>query len=140
MFYQESFIAQFYSPQFINDFLVWATLSKEGYTLSCFKNHQTNIVVNESEKAFITSRDGYSFIQSNGIECILIPFDPYIALLLAPPEYEKKHEIITLPCDADVMYINEQILSNENEYNSDFIISTDKEELERLRDYLANKK
>lgn len=38
------------------------------------------------------------------------------------------------------MYINEQIILNENEYNSDFIISTDKEELGRLRDYLANKK
>lgn len=70
----------------------------------------------------------------------IIPFTPKLAIALIPPEYPRQHELFTIDKTEDIKFINYQIISNEYVYNGDFVISNDKNELERLRSLLINEK
>lgn len=141
VFVYNSYVARFFPKQDINNFLVENNLNnKDNKTISYLKDRVINVIVNNSKQSFITSRNGYAIISINKIECVIIPFDPFLAILLVPSDYPDKHKILLNNDEDEIKLINEQIASNEYTYNRDFIISIDKNELLRLQNVIEYKK
>ena len=95
------------------------------------------VLVNRTERLFVVPRNCFYIISSNSMPCIIAPVSPKCAFGLVPESFpaEDGFHLWFVDDPDDVWHMNKQALCMEFAFNHEFVVSTDKSELEQLKSY-----
>lgn len=137
-FFKNSFTAQFCAEQENHDALSVFGMQSDGTFNRLLDSWSPTIMVNETAKSFVVPRNCFYSVIFNGEEAVVAPISPRAALLFLPTEvYNDLGKGYAAVVDPNqVERLNLHALADEIYYNSAFVASNCREELEPLQQYL----
>ena len=123
------------NPQSNHDAFVCSFLQHTINSMLSLDNHRLVVLTNSSNVHFAVPRNCFYFVNSCGVACFILPISPKGVIAYVPNDYNGAalgDYLVVSDCK-DVEYLNEVALKTELFFNGDFIVSDQKEELERLK-------
>ena len=136
-FVEGSLSAGLFDVQTNHDDLVLFSTQHNGGIFPGLEDARMAVLVNRTERSFVVPRNCFYAISSNSMPCIIVPVSPKCAFSLVPEAFpvEKDHHLWLINDPVDVCRMNKQALCMEYAFNHEFVVSTDKSELEQLKSY-----
>lgn len=141
-FFKNSFTAQFCADQENHDALSVFGMQSDGAFNRLLDTWSPTIMINKTERDFVVPRNCFYSVIFNGEEAAVVPISPKSALLFLPTAvYNGLGEGYAIVVDPNqVEQLNFRALTDEIYYNSAFVASNCREELEPLQRYLHEKR
>ena len=136
-FMEGSLTAGLFDAQTNHDDLVLFSTQHNGGIFLGLEKARMMVLVNRTERLFVVPRNCFYIISSNSMPCIIAPTSPKCAFGIVPESFpvEDGFHLWFVDDPDDVWHMNKQALCMEFAFNHEFVVSTDKSELEQLKSY-----